>query len=164
MLCAVYRKQFAVNVVTARIFSLLGPFMPLDTHFAAGNFIRDALAEQRIIVQGNGRPIRSYLYPSDLVIWLLTLLTASPRQAAYNVGSERGVSIAELAQTVAQLISRQGHEVLGRDDTGWNAGRYVPDTSLIRKEFDLTESVTLEYSILSTAAASLLTYNLDNKT
>ena len=155
MLCAIYRKQFGVNVVSARIFSLLGPFLPLGTHFAAGNFIRDALAGEKIVVQGNGRPVRSYLYPSDLVSWLLTLLTASPREPAYNIGSERAVSIAELAQTVAALLGRQGHEVLGRDDAGWNAGRYVPDTSLIRGEFGLAESVSLDSAILNTAAASL---------
>lgn len=157
MLCAIYRKQFGVSVVTARIFSLLGPFLPLGSHFAAGNFIRDALAGEPIIVQGNGRPVRSYLYPSDLVTWLLTLLTAAPRQIAYNVGSERAVSIAELAQAVAHLIGREGYQVLGHDDAGWNAGRYVPDTSLIREEFGLTETVSLESAILGTAAASLST-------
>lgn len=157
MLCAIYRKQFGVNVVTARIFSLLGPFLPLGSHFAAGNFIRDALAGEPIIVQGNGRPVRSYLYPTDLVTWLLTLLTAASRQIAYNVGSERAVSIAELAQAVAHLIGRKGYQVLGHDDAGWNAGRYVPDTSLIREEFGLTETVSLESAILGTAAASLST-------
>ena len=156
MLCAIFRKQFAVNVVTARIFSLLGPFLPLDTHFAAGNFVRDAIAGEKIVVQGNGRPVRSYLYPVDLTSWLLTLLTASPREPAYNIGSERAVTITELAQTVAELIGRQGHEVLGRDDAGWNAGRYVPDTSLIRSEFRVTETVLLEKAILNTTAASLL--------
>lgn len=156
MLCAIYRKQFGVNVVTARIFSLLGPFLSLGIHFAAGNFIRDALAGQKIVVQGNGRPIRSYLYPSDLVSWLLTLLTSSPQHPAYNVGSEHAISISELARMVARLIGRNGYEILGRDDTGWNAGRYVPDTSLIRGEFGLTETVTLETAILNTSAASLL--------
>lgn len=155
MLCAIYRKQFGVDVVSARIFSLLGPFLPLGAHFAAGNFIRDALAGDKIIAQGNGRPVRSYLYPSDLAIWLLTLLTTSPQKAAYNIGSERAVSIAELAQTVAALIGCQGHEVLGLDDVGWNAGRYVPDTSQIRGEFGLAENVSLESAILNTAAASL---------
>lgn len=155
MLCAIYRKQFDVDVVTARIFALLGPFLPLGTHFAAGNFIRDALAGETIMVYGNGRPVRSYLYPSDLVIWLLTLLTTASQQAAYNIGSDRAVSIAELAQTVAQLVGKNGYQVLGHDDTGWNAGRYVPDTSLIRREFALSERVSLETAILNTATASL---------
>lgn len=155
MLCAIYRKQFGVDVVTARIFSLLGPFLPLTTHFAAGNFIRDALAGETIVVHGNGRPVRSYLYPVDLVGWLLTLLTTTPRHTAYNIGSERAVSIADLAHTVAQLLGKKGCQVLGRDDAGWNAGRYVPDTSLIRQEFGLKETVSLESAILNTAAAAL---------
>lgn len=156
MLCAIYRKQFGVNVVTARIFSLLGPLLPLDKHFAAGNFIRDALAGETIVVQGNGRPVRSYLYPSDMATWLLALLTGNPREAAYNIGSERSVSIDELARTVAQLIGHNGHKILGRDDIGWNAGRYVPNTDLIRGEFGLAETVSLEDAILRTAAANSL--------
>lgn len=156
MLCAIYRKQFGIDVVSARIFSLLGPFLPLDIHFAAGNFIRDALEHKPVIVQGNGRPVRSYLYPSDLVAWLLTLLTNSARETAYNIGSERAVSIGGLAEIVSSLIGRHGYEILGCDDHGWNAGRYVPDTSLIRNEFGLDETVSLETAILNTASAAQL--------
>ncbi len=44
LLCAIYGKQFGLDIVTARIFALLGPLLSLDIHFAAGNFIRDAMA------------------------------------------------------------------------------------------------------------------------
>lgn len=154
MLCAIYREALDVNVITARVFSLLGPFLALDTHFAAGNFIRDALAGEKIIVQGDGCAIRSYLYPSDLIVWLLALLTGSPRENTYNIGSEHTISIAKLAQLVSQLVGRNGYKILNLNDKGWNPGRYVPDTSLIRNEFNLKETRSLEYAILSTAAAN----------
>ncbi|NHC07258.1 NAD-dependent epimerase/dehydratase family protein [Azonexus fungiphilus] len=153
MLCTIYRKQFGIDVVSARIFSLLGPFLPLELHFAAGNFIRDALEKKPVIVRSNGRPVRSYLYPGDLVTWLLTLLTKSSRETAYNIGSERAVSIGGLAEIVSSLIGQVGYEIQGHDDHGWNAGRYVPDTSLIRNEFGLKETVSLETAILNTASA-----------
>lgn len=153
MLCAIYRKQFGVDVVTARIFSLLGPFLPLDTHFAAGNFIRDAMAGQEITVHGNGQPIRSYLYPTDLSIWLLTLLTRKCKKTAYNIGSERTISIGELARITSELLGSGRYRILGAADSGWNTGRYVPNTMLIRDEFELTESVALETALLNTAAS-----------
>lgn len=155
MLCAVYRKQFGVNVVSARIFSLLGPFLPLGTHFAAGNFIQDAMAGREVIVHGSGNAVRSYLYPSDLVIWLLTLLTRQNKKPAYNVGSENAVSIAELARIISKLVGDGRFTIIGATDLGWNSGRYVPDTKLIQNEFGLRELIPLEYSVLSTADASV---------
>lgn len=154
MLCAIYHKQFAVNVTSARIFSLLGPFLPLDIHFAAGNFIRDAMAGQPVIVNGNGLPVRSYLYPADLIICLLHLLTHGQAGTAYNVGSERSISIGELAKTIAELIGDGRYEIRGAADRGWNNGRYVPDTSRLRNEFGLSEYTSLETAILNTSLAA----------
>lgn len=70
MLCTIYAKQFSLNIVSARIFALLGPYISLGIHFAAGNFIRDAMDGKLIVVNGNGLPCRSYLYASDLTVWL----------------------------------------------------------------------------------------------
>ena len=128
MLCAIYGKQFGCQIVVARIFALLGPLLNLNIHFAAGNFIRDAISGKKISVSGDGRPERSYLYPSDLVVWLLAMLTHGKSGTAYNVGSEEGVSIADLAKLTSSLIGNQGYEILGLSDSGWNPGRYVPSS------------------------------------
>lgn len=154
MLCAIYHKQFAVNVTSARIFSLLGPFLPLDTHFAAGNFIRDAMAGKPVIVNGNGLPVRSYLYPVDLIIWLLHILAHGRPGMAYNVGSEHSISIGELAKTIAELIGNGRYEIRGAADRGWNNGRYVPNTDRSRKELGLAEYTSLETAILNTRLAA----------
>lgn len=151
MYCAIYQKQFGVDCVTARIFSLLGPYQVLGIHFAAGNFIRDAMAGKPIVVNGNGLPCRSYLYAADLVVWLLHLLVRGETGKAYNVGSERSVSIKELAERVATVLGTGEYRILGAADAGWNPGRYVPDTRQIREAFGVTETVTLEESILRTA-------------
>lgn len=151
MLCTIYAKQFGVDVVTARIFALLGPLLSLDIHFAAGNFIRDAIAGERIVVQGSGRAVRSYLYAGDLTVWLWTLLLKAAPGAAYNVGSEDGISIAELAEKTATLLGAPGFEILGQEDSGWNPGRYVPSTSKIRKDLGVQPTVGLDEAIRRTA-------------
>jgi UDP-glucuronate decarboxylase len=151
MLCAIYRRQFGLDIINARIFALLGPLLSLDIHFAAGNFIRDAMAGRKVQVQGAGSAFRSYLYAADLTVWLWTMLLRAPDNATYNVGSEAGVSIAELAERTAGLLGDAGFEILGKADPGWNPGRYVPSTVKIRKELGLRETVTLDQAILRTA-------------
>lgn len=152
MLCTIYAKQFGLDIVTSRIFALLGPYIELGIHFAAGNFIKDAMEGREIIVQGDGRPCRSYLYASDLIVWLLTMLVRAKPGAVYNVGSDQTISIKELAEKTSQVLGGAGVRILGQSDQGWNLGRYVPDTSLIQNELGLAQTVTLEQAIQRTAA------------
>jgi len=151
MLCAIYAKQFGMQISIARIFALLGPYLSLDIHFAAGNFIRDAMKGQDIVINGNGDPCRSYLYASDLTVCLWHLLLQGRPGQPYNVGSSEGVSIRELAQKVALVLGGQPPIILGEKDLGWNPGRYVPSTDLIERELNLKRTVSIEQAILRTA-------------
>ena len=151
MLCAVYGKQHKLNISIARIFALLGPHLSLDIHFAAGNFIKDAMEGKKICVQGNGKPYRSYLYASDLTVWLWHMLNRATPNQPYNVGSDESVSVEDLAKRVASTLDDVGYEILDKEDLGWNLGRYVPDTSKIQKDLQLKRTVSLEDAILRTA-------------
>jgi dTDP-glucose 4,6-dehydratase len=153
-LCAIYGQQFGLDVVTARIFALLGPLLTLDTHFAAGNFIGDAMAGRTIRVESAGTAVRSYLYAADLAVWLWTLLLAGKPGAVFNVGSEAAVSIADLARLTARVLGGPGVAILGKADPGWNPGRYVPSTAAIRGELGVVPTVGLDEAIRRTALAN----------
>lgn len=151
VLTAIYRQQFGIDVVTARIFALLGPLLSLDIHFAAGNFILDAMAGRTVTVNGDGRAVRSYLYIADLVIWLWAMLLRAPAGATYNLGSEEAISIGDLAARTASLLGGNGHVILGQPDLGWNPGRYVPSSAKFRAAMQLQPTVGLDQAILRTA-------------
>ncbi len=151
MLCAIYGAQFGLDIVTARIFALLGPLLSLDIHFAAGNFIRDAIAGRPVVVESTGEACRSYLYLGDVTTWLWRLLLSANPGTIYNVGSEHWVSIRDLAKRVAAILGDGGFEVQGKRDSGWNPGRYAPDTSKARAELGLRETVGLDEAIRRTA-------------
>jgi dTDP-glucose 4,6-dehydratase len=153
-LCAIYARQFGLDTVTARIFALLGPLLTLDIHFAAGNFIRDAMAGRTIRVESAGSAVRSYLYAADLTIWMWTLFLAGEPGAVFNLGSEEAVSIADLARRTALVLGGPGVEILGKPDPGWNPGRYVPSTAAIRAALGLRASVTLDEAIRRTAISN----------
>jgi len=149
-LCATYARQYGLAIPIARCFAFLGPFLPLDKQFAAGNFIADALKGGPIQVQGDGSPYRSYMYPTDLVEWLLTLLVRGVSGQAYNVGSDEAVSIGELATLVAALAGRLAVHIAQAPDQTREPSRYVPDIEKARREFDLSLRVDLRHAISRT--------------
>jgi dTDP-glucose 4,6-dehydratase len=147
-LFALAARDTGLEAVVARCFAFLGPHLPLDRHYAAGNFIGDALAGRPIRILGDGRPFRSYLYPTDLVIWLLTMLVRGESGRAYNLGSDQGLSLAELARMLGTMTGSPV-QVLGTPGPG-PAPRYVPATVRAREELGLTIQVNLEDALART--------------
>jgi dTDP-glucose 4,6-dehydratase len=142
LLCASYAKQFGLEVVIARGFAFIGPHLPLDRNFAAGNFLRDALNGAPIQIRGDGTPLRSYLYAADLAWWLWVLLLKGASGRAYNVGSENALSIAELAREAAGLVHPPlTVTIAGVPAPGKAPLRYVPSTARARSELGLEETV-----------------------
>ncbi len=158
-LCASHGAAYGINTTIARCFSFVGPFMPLDLHYAIGNFIREALNGEPIIVKGDGSPLRSYLYTGDLVIWLLTLLARKGSPRIYNVGSDRGISIGDLAERVCDALA-PGLNVRILGKTTLSVGNptrdhYVPDITRAREELQLDVWTPLEQAIRDTASHAL---------
>jgi len=142
----------AVECLIARCFAFVGPYLPLDTHFAIGNFIGNCIEGRPIEIRGDGTPLRSYLYAADLAIWLWTILLRGQPLRAYNVGSEEAIDIAGLAHTVnAALCSRQPLRIEGTPRNGVPAERYVPDTTRAQLELGLKQWIPLAESIRRTA-------------
>ncbi len=150
LLCAMAAAS-GLPVTIARCFAFIGPGLPLDAHFAAGNFLRDAAAGKEIVIRGDGRPLRSYLYAADLAIWLWTLLLRGRSGRAYNVGSEEAISIGELAWQITACAAAPGVAILGKPGEG-AAERYVPDTGRARAELGLAQYIDLPEAIRRTLA------------
>jgi len=144
-----------VDFVTARAFAFLGPHLPLDAHYAAGNFIRDARRGGPIEVRGDGTALRSYLYPGDLVVWLLALLARGERRRAYNVGSDEVVSTAELARAIAGEVEPPCEVIIQSIQPHGPQNIYLPNLARARDELGLEISVPLREAIRRTLAFRL---------
>ena len=150
-LCAIYCRLYGFEVKIARGFAFVGPHLPLDAHFAIGNFIGDALRGGSIKVQGDGTPYRSYLYAADLAIWLWTILFRGQSCRPYNVGSDESIDIAALAHLVAELVGGQGVRIAQTSTAGQSVERYVPDVARAKGELNLKVAIALRDAIGRTA-------------
>jgi UDP-glucuronate decarboxylase len=158
-LCSHYADRHQWKLSIARCFSFVGPLLPLDIHYAIGNFIRDALTQPEVIVQGDGTPMRSYLYSADLIVWLLTIMAQGQPQGIYNVGSDQAISMGQLAHLVRDTLSpekpvrilKQSNDSIGNSQRN----QYLPDTDKAQQALGLGIFTPLASAIRKTADYAL---------
>jgi dTDP-glucose 4,6-dehydratase len=137
-----------LDVKIARCFAFAGKHLPRTIHYAIGNFIQNCLDGQPIVINGDGTPLRSYMYADDLVEWLFTILERGERGCVYNVGSDRALSIFELAETVRRVLGSKNEIVVkGRPDNAVAPSVYVPSIVRARDDLGLDVKVSLEESV-----------------
>jgi dTDP-glucose 4,6-dehydratase len=152
-LCSQYSEKYGIEISIARCFAFVGPYLPLDIHYAVGNFIRDGLRGEPIVVRGDGTPYRSYLYAADLAVWLWTILLKGRPCRPYNVGSDQAICISDLACKIAGFFeNRPDVVVMGTKDLSAPVQRYVPDITRSRTELGLDIYTDIDEAIKRTLA------------
>ena len=128
-------RQEGLSVSIARCFAFVGPWLPRNQHFAIGNFFQDGLRGHPITVKAKHPVYCSYMYADDLVEWLLTIAeNGRPDCPIYNVGSDQGILLGDLAQLIAQefkvtaVVPEMSEETIDR---------YVPCIDRAKNELGL---------------------------
>jgi nucleoside-diphosphate-sugar epimerase len=157
---SISREVSGVDVMIARLFAFSGPHLPRDRHFAVGNFVRDAVQNNCIQVKSDGQSVRSYLDERDMAGWLLAILQRGQSGEVYHVGSERSITIGELAHLTAERYSivtgnRCAVEILGQVSSLDGVSRYVPSTKRTRHVLGTCETISLEESLDSMILSAL---------
>ncbi len=143
--------ESGLNMVIARCFAFVGPYFPLNSHLAVGNFIRNCLKNETIEILGDGTPMRSYMYGMDLAPWLSKILLSGASGHAYNVGSDQGISIGNLAHLVRD-IAGAGNDVIIHEkaDDAKFPSWYVPSIKKVNAELGLKIETNMEQAIEQT--------------
>ena len=121
-LAQAYRRQYGMQVISVMPTNLYGPddnYHPENSHVLAALLRRFHEAKLRgaseVTIWGTGTPRREFLHSDDLANSCLFLMDAWNDERPINVGSGDEVTIAELAEVIADIV-------------GWR-GRLVFDTS-----------------------------------
>ena len=145
--------ETGLDVKIARCFAFVGPHLNRRIHYAIGNFIQDCLDGKPIIINGDGTPLRSYLYADDLVEWLFAILERGESGRPYNVGSDYALPILDLAERVRRVLGTRNEIIVkGTPELGAKPSVYVPDIGRAQGELGLSVSVPLDDAIRRTVA------------
>ncbi|WP_256868234.1 GDP-mannose 4,6-dehydratase, partial [Candidatus Entotheonella palauensis] len=158
-LALAYWKEKRVPTVIARLFNTVGPRQTGRYGMVVPNFVRQALSGQDITVFGDGRQSRCFTHVSD-VVQLLIGLAEHPDAVGqvYNIGSNREVSIQELAHRVKALTDSPSGVVNIPYEQAYEEGfedmmRRVPDLSKIRRLLGLAPQTSLDEILCSVMGA-----------
>jgi dTDP-glucose 4,6-dehydratase len=135
-----FKDNFVPNefeVSNPRLFTFYGPGIPLDKHFAIGNFLRNAMNKEPIVVNGNPDTVRSYMHPIDLVIWIIKLLL-NPSTSTLNFGSDAPITMANLASRINEITGNKGIEFIGKSEP---VSVYFPSTIKARGHLKVKQSI-----------------------
>jgi UDP-glucose 4-epimerase len=120
-----YAREHALPVTVVRLFNTVGPRQSSRYGMVLPNFVRWALANEPIVVHGQGTQTRSFTWVGD-VVWAMMTLINEPRAAGevFNIGNGEEISIRDLAARVCQ---RTGSS---------SAIRYVPYEEAFDRSFE----------------------------
>jgi GDP-L-fucose synthase len=114
-LCQAYRSQYGSDFVCMMPTNVFGPG---DNYHAENSHVVAALirrfheaklnATQTVTVWGTGRPKREFIYVDDLAEACLIVLERYSGSLPINIGTGRDVTIAELAELVADVVGFHG--------------------------------------------------------
>jgi UDP-glucose 4-epimerase len=149
-LAIAYWKEKKVPTVIARLFNTVGPRQTGRYGMVIPNFVRQALKGEEITVYGDGSQSRCFSHVSDVVGALIRLIES--RKAVgevYNIGSDREVTVLELAERVKSLTGSDSKIVFVPYDQAYEEGfedmlRRVPDLSKIHNLIDYQPTFELD--------------------
>ena len=154
--CSTYFEKYYLPIKIARCFAFVGPYLPLDTHFAIGNFINNVIKNEDIVIMGDGSTTRSYMYASDLSISIWKILLIGSNNKPYNVGVDTAYSLKEIA---LMLKKNYGNDVqilnLNKELT---KNIYVPNIDVLINELEIKNFVQIEEAIQKT-----IKFNISNE-
>jgi UDP-glucose 4-epimerase len=149
-LALAYWQEHQVPVIVVRFFNTVGPRQSDRYGMVIPNFVRKALADEPLVVHGDGCQTRSFTWVGDVVSALLAL-TGERRSVGqvFNVGNGAEVSIRDLAKRVIAMTGSRSpiqfvpyHEVFGHGFE--DMSRRVPDLTKIQRLVGYQPTVHLD--------------------
>jgi nucleoside-diphosphate-sugar epimerase len=130
-----------ISYCSPRLYTFAGPGIALDAHFAIGNFIRDAMAGNDVLVQGSPETVRSYLHPIDMTVQLIECWFDQAIPAFPDIGSFQPIKLSDLAQMVSNKLGNGKVVILNENQIPTT---YIPENQILPLNH---QHITLEQSI-----------------
>ena len=107
-----YRSTYGLRAWSLRLFNVYGPSERMSKYSGVVyKFIKNALLNKPLVVYGDGKQVRDFVYISDVVNAFKVSTNVEPN--VYNVGTGKGTSVLELAELILKLTGSRSQIVFG---------------------------------------------------
>lgn len=110
-MCVCYSHQFGFPVNMIRLSHTYGAGVQLDDGRVFGDFVKNILNNENIVLNSDGSAKRSFCYISDMIRALFYVLFKGENMQAYNVASKKETSILELANLLVSMYPEKALKV-----------------------------------------------------
>jgi len=149
-LCFNYWNDFKFPLKIVRIFNTYGPLMRVNDGRVISEFIKNALTERPLKINGNGSQTRSFCYIDDMVEGLIKL-AATPVDftGPVNLGNPHEITIKNLAEIIIEMTNSKSAIINEKRSTD-DPARRCPDISLAKKIIGFSPAVNLTEGLRKT--------------
>lgn len=115
-----YRENFGLDTITLRYFNVFGPRQDPASQYAAAIpiFVSKALKNEEIIIYGDGRQTRDFVYVKDVVHANVLAATTPGVHGSFNVANGSSISILELASLVINETGSKSKIIFEKERAG----------------------------------------------
>jgi len=148
----IYTDLYGLNYTVLRYPNVYGPRQ--DPHGEAGVvaiFTGQMLADQQIVINGDGEQVRDFVFVTDCARANLLALTRANGSGIYNLGSGRGTSVNEIFAALRKIIGYGQEPIHGPAKVGETRQIYL-DASEARRQFDWAPITRLNDGLAQTVA------------
>lgn len=142
-ICIKYNEKYGMNVKILRLAQVFGL---KEEQYMIGTFIKNALLGEPLTIYGEAKGERDYIYIKDVCNAIRISLEKYDKYGIYNVGSGKGVSAKELADTVIRGFQSASQCVIQKDKEEDVSVTYL-DISKAGKELGFFCQFTLEEAV-----------------
>ena len=103
--CLAYHGSWGLGTVVLRFANVYGPFSEHKGSVVA-KFFKDIVAEGEIVIDGDGRQTRDFIYVGDLCRAILLALESEVSGEVFQIATGEETSILELAEAVQEVTGR----------------------------------------------------------
>jgi UDP-glucose 4-epimerase len=146
---SLYSKIFDIDYINLRIFGIYGPRQipkPGSLVGVISIFVENILKGRDIVIYGDGKLKRDFLYIDDFVNIAVNLVNNGLWRNTFNIASGRAVTLNELTAILKDKLKSHQFKVHFKDPLDTDAD-LSPDLSFLKSKIDYSPSVTLEEGI-----------------
>jgi len=137
---------WGIETVSLRIFNAYGPgqHLPASNPPVVPYFLRQAVRNGTLVINGNGKQTRDYVYVDDVISAMVAAATAPNLNGlVINIGSGKETSIRALANLVLRVTGSQTNIISSAQASG-GVSRLCADLSLAAQKLNYKPSISLE--------------------